>query len=396
MIATISGVPSVWMSSGTQSLFPVGTVSVRTALQMKELSEKLMKMRPKAEDDEDAEAHEVSCDSCTSRRTNAVQSCLTCVSSFCRNHLEKHNDLFGWKKHLLTEATDLQSRTCSLHDKLMDVFCRTDQKCVCLLCAIQEHKNHDSVSASEERADRQTKLMETREKFLQNIRDREKDLKELKQAEASVTCSAQTAVSESERIFSEVLCSVQKTSVRVKELITERQRDELSRIDGLQEKVQQKISDLRMKVSELDQFLTTEDHIHFLQNYPECTSEEFEDLSNISENPKAFFCNVELLLSKMQERLLDGTKDTETKIKSGEVVPPKADAPVSSSFIDFAKKENDPALNFGFGISPKQPATTGFGGSLYGGFNPSKDKASLIFGAPPTRTSGGFTFASSS
>ncbi|XP_016354139.1 tripartite motif-containing protein 29-like [Sinocyclocheilus anshuiensis] len=135
-------------------------------LQMKELSEKLMKMRPKEEDDEDAEEHGVSCDSCTSRRTKAVQSCLTCVSSFCRSHLEKHNDLHGWKKHLLTEATDLQSKTCSLHEKLMDVFCRTDQKCVCLLCAIHEHKNHDSVSASEERADRQMKLMETREKFL--------------------------------------------------------------------------------------------------------------------------------------------------------------------------------------------------------------------------------------
>uniref|UniRef100_A0A8C1MJA3 Uncharacterized protein n=1 Tax=Cyprinus carpio TaxID=7962 RepID=A0A8C1MJA3_CYPCA len=273
------------------------------------------------EDEEDAEAHEVSCDSCTSRRTRAVQSCLTCVSSFCRAHLEKHNELFRWRKHPLTEATDLQSKTCSLHGRLMDVFCRTDQKCVCLLCALHEHKNHHSVSASEERADRQRKLMETREKFLQNVRDREKDFQELKQAEESVTCSAQTAVSESERIFSEVLCSVQKTSVCVTELIAERQREELSHIEGLQEKVQQKISDLRLKMSELDPFLTTEDHIHFLQNYPsdceESTSEESEDLSNISENPKAFFCNVELLLSKLQERLMHVTKETAIKIKSG-------------------------------------------------------------------------------
>ncbi|XP_016354140.1 uncharacterized protein LOC107697793 [Sinocyclocheilus anshuiensis] len=235
-------------------------------------------------------------------------------------------------------------------------------------------------------------------------------------------CSAQTTVSESEQIFSEVLCSVQKTSVRVKELIAERQRYELSRIEGLQEKVQQKISDLRMKVSELDQFLTTEDHIHFLQNYPECMSEEFEDLSNISENPKAFFCNVELLLSEMQERLLDVTKETEIKIKSGEVVPPKADAPVSSSFIDFAKKDGDwdcevclvknkgmsshcvacqtsnpdmkskstsaPAFKFGFGSSPNQPATAG---PLNAGFNQSKEKAS-IFGA--NRSTGRFTFGS--
>ncbi|KAI2660969.1 E3 SUMO-protein ligase RanBP2 [Labeo rohita] len=178
--------------------------------------------------------------------------------------------------------------------------------------------------------------METREKFLQNIQDREKDLNELKQAEESVKCSAQTAVAESERVFSDVVCAVQKTHVSVKELITERQRDELSHIEGLQEKVQQKISRMRMKVSELDQFMTTEDHIHFLQNYPsdceESTSEEFQDLSSISENPKAFFRNVELLLSKMQERLLDVTKETEIKIKSGE-----ADAPVSLAAL-FGKK----------------------------------------------------------
>ncbi|XP_016430768.1 uncharacterized protein LOC107757721 [Sinocyclocheilus rhinocerous] len=232
------------------------------------------------------------------------------------------------------------------------------------------------------------KLMETREKFLQNIQDREKDFKELKQAEESVTCSAQTAVSESERIFSEALCSVQKTSVHVKELIAEQQRDELSRIEGLQEKVQQKISDLRMKVSELDQFLTTEDHIHFLQ-----------------------------------ERLLVVTKETEIKIKSGEVVPPKADAPVSSSFIGFAKKGGDwdcevclvknkamsshcvacqmsnpnmkskstsaTAFKFGVGSSPNQPAIAGL---LNAGFNQSKEKASGIFGA--NRFTGGFTFGS--
>lgn len=44
-------------------------------------------------------------------------------------------------------------------------------------------------------------------------------------------------------------------------------------------------------------------------------SEEFEDLSSISEHPDAFFHNVTMLLSKMQERLLDVTKTTEIEIK---------------------------------------------------------------------------------
>lgn len=121
-------------------------------LHVKELSEKLMKMRrTQAEDDED-----VSCDSCTSRTSKAVRSCLTCLASYCETHLEKHNDLHRWRKHQLTDsATDLHSKTCSQHGKLIDVFCRTDQQCVCLMCAIYEHKSHDTISASDERADRQ-------------------------------------------------------------------------------------------------------------------------------------------------------------------------------------------------------------------------------------------------
>ncbi|XP_073701274.1 E3 ubiquitin/ISG15 ligase TRIM25-like [Garra rufa] len=325
--------------------------SVTDWLQVKELYEKLMKMRTKVEDedDEDAEAHEVSCDSCASRRTKAVQSCLTCVSSFCRDHLEKHNELHRWRKHLLTQATDLKSKTCSQHQRLMDVFCRTDHKCVCLLCAVNEHNNHDTISASEERANRQRKLMETREKFLQNIQDREKDFKELKQAQETITCSSQTAVTESERIFSEVVCDIQKTCINVKELIAERQRAELKHIEGLQEQVQQKISNMRMKVSELDQFMTTEDHIHFLQNYPsdceESTSEECEGLSSISENPKAFFCNMELLVSKMQERLMHVTKETEIKIKSEKAKVQKMSSP------DCAQGDQKDVFHFGESVT---------------------------------------------
>lgn len=51
----------------------------------------------------------------------------------------------------------------------------------------------------------------------------------------------------------------------MKELISDQQRAELSHVEGLQEKVQQKIAGMKRTVSELDQFMTTEDHIHFLQ-----------------------------------------------------------------------------------------------------------------------------------
>lgn len=122
-------------------------------LHVKELSEKLMKMRTRAE--KKAEARDVSCDSCTSRTTKAIRSCLTCLASYCSTHLEQHSELHGRRKHQLTDATDLQNKICPQHGKLVDIFCRTDQQCVCVLCAIHEHKSHDTISASDERADRQ-------------------------------------------------------------------------------------------------------------------------------------------------------------------------------------------------------------------------------------------------
>lgn len=283
---------------------------------VKHLSENL-----KIAENEDV-GHAVSCDSCSSRSSKAIVSCLTCLASFCSTHLDQHAQLHGRRRHQLTKATDLRGRICSHHGKLTDVYCRTDRQCVCVLCALQEHKSHETLPASDERAHRQRKMMDTRVKFLQNIKDREKDFKDLKWAEERIRCSAQTAFTETDQIFSDVLQSLQKSCCGVKGLITDQQTAEVRRVEKLQEIVQQKITSMKTKVSEIDQFVTTKDHIQFLQNVPlECEeflSEESEDLSKILDNPNVFFHNLTVLLSKMQKSLMELARETETKIKSGE------------------------------------------------------------------------------
>ena len=93
---------------------------------------------------------EVPCDACTGTRLKALKSCLVCLESYCETHLEPHLTRAGLKKHqLINPEENLESRMCVKHDKLLELFCKTDQVCVCMLCSVLDHKTHDVVPLKE-------------------------------------------------------------------------------------------------------------------------------------------------------------------------------------------------------------------------------------------------------
>uniref|UniRef100_A0A3B3HMI9 Uncharacterized protein n=1 Tax=Oryzias latipes TaxID=8090 RepID=A0A3B3HMI9_ORYLA len=101
----------------------------------------------------------VDCDFCEGKKLKAAMSCLTCMVSYCEQHLQLHFRVAALKKHKLVKATlKLEGNICIRHEEVIKIFCRTDQKCICSLCSMDEHKGHDMVSAAAERAERQTKL----------------------------------------------------------------------------------------------------------------------------------------------------------------------------------------------------------------------------------------------
>uniref|UniRef100_A0A672M3M9 Uncharacterized protein n=1 Tax=Sinocyclocheilus grahami TaxID=75366 RepID=A0A672M3M9_SINGR len=102
---------------------------------------------------------DVQCDSCTGFKQKAVKTCRECQSSYCQNHLEQHENLFRSKGHNLMTATGrLQEMICPQHDKMLEIYCRTDQRCICMLCLVDEHKNHDTVSTAAARSEKQVLL----------------------------------------------------------------------------------------------------------------------------------------------------------------------------------------------------------------------------------------------
>ncbi|XP_041100106.1 E3 ubiquitin/ISG15 ligase TRIM25-like [Polyodon spathula] len=102
---------------------------------------------------------DVPCDFCTGRKFKAVKSCLTCLASYCETHVKPHYEGAAFKSHKLINATgNLEQKLCAEHQKVLDIFCRTDQTFICLLCTQDKHKSHDTVSAETERTGKQVRV----------------------------------------------------------------------------------------------------------------------------------------------------------------------------------------------------------------------------------------------
>ncbi|XP_036437214.1 tripartite motif-containing protein 16-like isoform X2 [Colossoma macropomum] len=248
---------------------------------------------------------DVECDFCTGRKLKAIKSCLMCLASFCETHLKPHYEVPSWKNHKLVKAsTRLREKICSQHDKLIEIYCRTDQTCICYLCMLDQHKGHDSVSAAAERTEKQSQLKGIRGKSQQRLQEKEKKLQELKQAVNTIKSSAQTAVEDSERIFTELICSIEKKRSEVTELIRAQEKTELSGAEELIEQLEQEIADLKRRDTELEQLSHTEDHIHFLQSLQSlCVSSGSEDSPNITISQHLSFDKVTKSLSDLKKQL---------------------------------------------------------------------------------------------
>ncbi|XP_038142072.1 tripartite motif-containing protein 16-like [Cyprinodon tularosa] len=259
---------------------------------------------------------DVACDFCTGRKLKAIKSCLVCLASYCEKHLQPHYHVAPLKKHKLVEPSkNLQENICSDHDEVMKIFCRTDQKCICYLCCLDEHKDHDTVSAAAERTERQRELEERRGRIHQRIQDREKDVKLLQQEVEAINHSADKTVEDSEKIFTELIRLIQKRSSDVKQQIRSQQETEVSRVKELQEKLEQEITELKKKEAELKQLLNTEDHNQFLHSYPSLSApSESTHSSSINIHPLRHFEDVTAAVSELRDKLQDILRETWTNI----------------------------------------------------------------------------------
>nr|XP_024656615.1 tripartite motif-containing protein 16-like [Maylandia zebra] len=259
---------------------------------------------------------DVACDFCTGRKLKAIKSCLVCLASYCEKHLQPHYDVEPLKKHkLVAPSKKLQESICSRHDEVMKIFCRTDQQSICYLCLMDDHKGHKTVPVAAERTEKQKELEVRRLNIQQRIQEREKDVKLLRQEVEAINGSADKAVEDSEKMFTELIRLIQKRSSDVKQQVRSQQETEVSRVKELQEKLEQEIAELKRKDGELEQLSHTEDHNQFLHNYPSLSAlSESTHSSSIKFRPLRYFEDVAAAVSETRDKLQDILREEWTNI----------------------------------------------------------------------------------
>ncbi|XP_026082833.1 eukaryotic translation initiation factor 4 gamma 1-like isoform X3 [Carassius auratus] len=237
---------------------------------------------------------EVLCDICEERKLKALKSCLVCQSSYCETHLEPHLRVAGLKKHkLMDPVSNLEDYICQKHERPLDLFCRDDQTCVCSICTVTDHKNHNTVAIEEESQEKKTELMKTQKDVQQMIQDRIKKIQDIKHSAEVRKRNTEKGKAVHVELFTDLIRSIERHQTELLEMMEEQQKAAEKQEQELIEELEQEITELKMRNTELEQLSHTEDHLHLLQihsslcsprntrNWPEISMKTHESLETL-------------------------------------------------------------------------------------------------------------------
>ncbi|XP_069010116.1 E3 ubiquitin-protein ligase TRIM11-like [Embiotoca jacksoni] len=246
----------------------VNTFISEVASQYKEL-EKKHESESSTMDQSPGHEGNVSCDVCVGKRVRARKSCLDCLASFCETHLEPHHVLGTFKKHhLINPMMNMQDRVCKKHERLLDLFCHTDQVYVCQICDRTDHKAHHTVRVEDESRDRRARIGSINVEVEKMINGQLQKICGINQSVQLSRRNTDSEIEESLQVFNKLLHLVQRGQAEVVEAIGAKQRQVESRASRLIVELEQEIDQLKHRSTELEQLSHTEDDLYLLQRFP--------------------------------------------------------------------------------------------------------------------------------
>ncbi|XP_053153758.1 E3 ubiquitin/ISG15 ligase TRIM25 isoform X2 [Hemicordylus capensis] len=296
---------------------------------------------------------QTACDSCL--QAAAAKTCLTCMASFCQEHLKPHLESPAFKGHqLVLPMKDLHQRKCQDHNKLLEFYCKEHASCICCFCFVK-HKTCATIPLQDakEEKEKQLKNRLTELYALNEKANRLSDqiLVEQKQTNDIVVRKLDLLSSE----FQEIIALIkQEEEESIKKVKAEGTRVH-AKHDFVYKVLGKKKNEIQGERDKIEMALTEDDDITFLRNAVKLRQLPIKDVFkpkvDLDQNlihtvyQKAFGLkeDVKQFLTQPQEKKMEGSDQWKSKTQAQPSYPgkknaasnaPKGDSPLPKSSLD--------------------------------------------------------------
>ncbi|XP_031160118.1 E3 ubiquitin-protein ligase TRIM39-like isoform X2 [Sander lucioperca] len=215
------------------------------------------------------EPEEIPCDICRGDKSQSVKSCLVCQASYCEPHLTPHLSDPALHRHQLTDpATLATSHLCRKHHEPLTMFCKKDQKPVCVQCTERKHKHHKTVPIEEKNKMVKIRLRETISSIQPMIHTRLRKVNVIKNSLALSKQITEREIESSAQICSMLISTIERQHSGLVEELEKRQQEAEMRAEELFQELEEELNDLQMRCSELQHLEHTRNPVHFIQSFP--------------------------------------------------------------------------------------------------------------------------------
>ncbi|XP_030210474.1 E3 ubiquitin-protein ligase TRIM39-like, partial [Gadus morhua] len=251
------------------------------------------------------EPGEVPCDVCTETQLKAVKSCLACFMSYCQNHLEPHHRVAVLKRHQLVEPMDrLEDRMCKKHDRLLELFCQSEQVSVCQFCTETDHGSHPVVPLKEEYEVKMAQLGKIESDVQQMIQERNIKIKEIKDTVEMGKKDAHREIADGVQVLTALMRRIEKLRDDFNQTVKEKLKSTEKQAEDLIKELEQEIEDLTNRSLEVKQLSHTKDHLNFLQAFRSLKDPPpTRDWTTVEVRPPSYVGTLRRCLDQLEETL---------------------------------------------------------------------------------------------
>ncbi|XP_042696959.2 E3 ubiquitin/ISG15 ligase TRIM25 isoform X4 [Chrysemys picta bellii] len=212
----------------------------------------------------DGSRSDVACDSCL--EAAAAQTCLTCMASFCPEHLRPHQESPAFRDHqLCAPLRDLQQRKCPDHNKLLEFYCRDHARCICCVCLVS-HKTCATGPVQDAKAEKESQLKNRLTELYNQSEKASLALDEVKvlQRQASETAARKMDLLRSE--FLEIKALIEEEENQAMKKVEEEEKRVCDKFDYVHKVLGKKKNEIQVIRDQIEMALTEDDDITFLKN----------------------------------------------------------------------------------------------------------------------------------